>query len=240
MNNLFGIFDPIRSSIIELNWINLIVIILLPSSYWIVSNRLLSALSLITKSLHKEIRISLGNINTPGVTWFSVSLFLLIATINYIGLMPYIFTSTRHLRFTLSLAIMVWTSLILGSLTLSLYEFLVHLVPVGTPLGLIILIVLIELVRVLIRPITLSVRLAANIVAGHLLISLVCIPSLSRIPIMFICLTGARIIIVLERAVALIQAYVFSTLSSLYISDLNSTIKLLKDRLKSSQRAHNS
>lgn len=109
---------------------------------------------------------------------------------------------------------------------MSLYEFIAHLVPFGTPLGLIALIVVIELVRVLIRPITLSVRLAANMVAGHLLISLVCIPSLSSSPIIAACLAGASIIIVLERAVALIQAYVFSTLSSLYIGDLNSSIKL--------------
>lgn len=145
---------------------------------------------------------------------------------NYLGLIPYTFTSSRHLRFTLTLAILVWLSLILGSLILSLYDFLIHLVPYGTPAGLICLIVLIELVRVIIRPITLSVRLAANIVAGHLLISLVCIPSLSSSPALALCLAGARIMIVLERAVALIQAYVFSTLSSLYISDLNETISL--------------
>jgi F-type H+-transporting ATPase subunit a len=109
---------------------------------------------------------------------------------------------------------------------MSLYEFLAHLVPFGTPLGLIMLIVLIEVVRVLIRPITLSVRLAANMVAGHLLISLVCIPSLSSYPVLVGCLIGARVMIILERAVALIQAYVFSTLSSLYIRDLNASIKL--------------
>ena len=109
---------------------------------------------------------------------------------------------------------------------MSLYDFLVHLVPYGTPIGLICLIVVIELVRVIIRPITLSVRLAANMVAGHLLISLVCIPSLRGFPALALCLAGASVIIVLERAVALIQAYVFSTLSSLYISDLNQTVHL--------------
>merc|ERR1712156_787901 len=115
---------------------------------------------------------------------------------------------------------------ILGSIRISLYEFLAHLVPFGTPLGLIMLIVVIELVSVLIHPITLSVRLAANIVAGHLLISLVCIPSLHRAPVILGCLLGVRVIMVLESAVALIQAYVFSTLSSLYIGDLNSSIKI--------------
>ena len=145
---------------------------------------------------------------------------------NYIGLIPYTFTSSSHLRFTLRLALLVWLSLILGYLIISFSEFLIHLVPFGTPMGLISLIVLIELVRVIIRPITLSVRLAANMVAGHLLISLVCIPSLRRNFAIFLCLFGVRIMIVLERAVALIQAYVFSTLRSLYISDFNETVKL--------------
>lgn len=182
--------------------------------------------------LHKEISLRLGLIKTPGLTWFTVSLFIFITFTNYLGLIPYVFTSSSHISFTLRLAAIVWLSLILGSLTLSIYEFLVHLVPMGTPIGLISLMVLIELVRVLIRPITLSVRLAANMVAGHLLISLVCIPSLTRYPRFALCLTGARVIIILERAVALIQAYVFSTLSSLYVSDLNSTVDLnLKSRL---------
>merc|ERR1712156_1210457 len=199
MDNLFGIFDPQSSFSLHLNWLR------------VSSNRFYHSVKSLIEKLHLEIKISLGPIATPGVTWFAVSLFLMIATINYLGLIPYVFTPTSHLRFTLSV---------------SLLEFLAHLVPFGTPLGLIMLIVVIELVSVLIRPITLSVRLAANIVAGHLLISLVCIPSLHRAPVILGCLLGVRVIMVLESAVALIQAYVFSTLSSLYIGDLNSSIKI--------------
>lgn len=226
MDNLFGIFDPHRSFGLSLNWFGVAVLLVLPSKFWVTPNRLSHVVKSTTIVLHSEISISLGALATPGITWFSISLFIIVATINYLGLIPYVFTPTRHLRFTLRLAILVWSRLIVGSLRISIYEFLAHLVPFGTPLGLIALIVVIELVRVLIRPITLSVRLAANMVAGHLLISLVCIPSLSSNPIIAACLAGASIIIVLERAVALIQAYVFSTLSSLYIGDLNSSIKL--------------
>merc|ERR1711953_25286 len=214
MDNLFGIFDPQSSFSLHLNW------------FRVSSNRFYHSVKSLIEKLHLEIKISLGPIATPGVTWFAVSLFLMIATINYLGLIPYVFTPTSHLRFTLSVSMLVRTSLILGSIRISLYEFLAHLVPFGTPLGLIMLIVVIELVSVLIRPITLSVRLAANIVAGHLLISLVCIPSLHRAPVILGCLLGVRVIMVLESAVALIQAYVFSTLSSLYIGDLNSSIKI--------------
>merc|ERR1711935_171423 len=85
------------------------------------------------------------------------------------------------------------------------------------------LIVLIELVRNFIRPITLSVRLAANIVAGHLLIRLINGGSLSLSRAIFIIL-GGLILFFLEIAVAFIQGYVFSTLSVMYFSELNSSL----------------
>ena len=89
------------------------------------------------------------------------------------------------------------------------------LVPLGTPLGLIPFIVLIESIRGAIRPVTLAVRLTANIIAGHLLLSL-CVVGFERslsISVTFVCQTGLT---VLEVAVAAIQAYVFVILVSLY------------------------
>jgi F-type H+-transporting ATPase subunit a len=87
--------------------------------------------------------------------------------------------------------------------------------------------VLIEIVRNIIRPITLSVRLAANIVAGHLLITLVTsrLPG-SRASILLTILIPLIALFVLETAVALIQSYVFITLSSLYIGESNRIITL--------------
>lgn len=98
------------------------------------------------------------------------------------------------------------------------------MVPLGTPNILIPLIVLIELVRNIIRPLTLSVRLAANIVAGHLLLTLISRainPFSSRIWILILLALG--ILIILENAVALIQAYVFSILPSLYVREANTS-----------------
>lgn len=92
---------------------------------------------------------------------------------------------------------------------------MIALVPNGTPLVLIPFIVLIESIRIAIRPITLSVRLTANIVAGHLLLRL-CgdgFESVLSISLLFVCQT---ILIVLEVAVAAIQAYVFTVLVALY------------------------
>jgi len=99
---------------------------------------------------------------------------------------------------------------------------LAHLVPLGTPYVLIPVIVLIELVRNLIRPLTLSVRLAANLVAGHLLITLIRSPltRVSGVGIGFL-IRGLVVLLVLESAVAFIQAYVFRILRTLYLRETN-------------------
>ena len=101
--------------------------------------------------------------------------------------------------------------------------FLSHLVPLGTPYPLIPFIVLIEIVRRVIRPITLSVRLAANIIAGHLLIVLIRgqMPCISM-SIIILVLIGLLMLILLELAVSFIQSYVFRTLLSLYLIEVNS------------------
>ena len=96
-----------------------------------------------------------------------------------------------------------------------------HLVPTGTPGALIPVIVIIETVSNVIRPGTLSIRLAANMVAGHLLLTLLG----SQVPnaqgIVLLVLMGRLILLLcLELAVACIQAYVFTILRSLYLNEL--------------------
>lgn len=104
----------------------------------------------------------------------------------------------------------------------NLGRFLAHLVPVGTPYVLIPFIVLIEFVRNIIRPITLSVRLAANLVAGHLLITLIRSPIVNTSYVSIILLLrGLYMLIILESAVAFIQAYVFRILRTLYLREVN-------------------
>merc|ERR1711935_1292939 len=130
------------------------------------------------------------------------------------------FTSVRRINF---IGLTVWLFIEVGYFVSALGRFLSHLVPAGTPNILIPLIVLIELVRNFIRPITLSVRLAANIVAGHLLIRLINGGSLSLSRAIFIIL-GGLILFFLEIAVAFIQGYVFRTLSVIYTSELNENL----------------
>jgi F-type H+-transporting ATPase subunit a len=101
-------------------------------------------------------------------------------------------------------------------------SMLAHLVPLGTPPALMPFIVLIELVRRLIRPLTLSVRLAANIIAGHLLLTLLANNGAPAVGTLLCLIIGALIALcTLECAVSIIQAYVFRVLSTLYLNEVN-------------------
>jgi len=96
-----------------------------------------------------------------------------------------------------------------------------HLTPQGTPFILIPFMVLIETIRLIIRPITLAIRLTANIIAGHLLISLIGSSGQSlRIIALSIILRVQIFLIILEIAVAFIQSYVFTILRTLYRSEI--------------------
>lgn len=99
---------------------------------------------------------------------------------------------------------------------------LAHLVPVGTPGVLIPFMVLIETTRNIIRPGTLAVRLAANMIAGHLLLVLLGNqgPSM-RSSILWVLIVTQILLLTLERAVAVIQSYVFAVLATLYSSEVN-------------------
>ena len=160
--------------------------------------------------------------NSGSAKIFLVGFFILIFVFNFIGLFPYVFTSTRHLSITISLALPMWVGYFSINFFKNTRSSLAHLVPLGTPLPLVPFIVIIEIVRNLIRPLTLRVRLAANIVAGHLLLRLLRTPaSSSSYLILSIIMSFLLVIIFLELAVRLIQSYVFITLSSLYVSEVN-------------------
>ena len=115
----------------------------------------------------------------------------------------------------------LWLGRIILSIIYQYNNLLAHLVPVGTPRFLIPVIVIIETVRNIIRPLTLSIRLAANIVAGHLLLTLLGSqgPLLSLFNLLLL-IIGLFLLLLLEVAVACIQSYVFTILSSLYLNEL--------------------
>ena len=162
-----------------------------------------------------------GETVIQGTIFIFIRIFFFIVINNFIGLFPYVFTRRRHISFTLALALPLWLGSILISVIYQYNNLLAHLVPVGTPRFLMPVMVVIETVSNIIRPLTLSIRLAANIVAGHLLLTLLGSqgPSLS-INIITILIVGLVLLLCLELAVACIQAYVFTILRSLYLNEL--------------------
>lgn len=168
-----------------------------------------------------EFRLLLGSSRGLGVLVVVLGLFSFIVVNNVFGLVPYVFTGTAHFSVTVSLALPVWVGLILyGWVNQTIYIF-VHLVPQGTPGPLLVFMVLIESVRNLIRPLTLSVRLGANMIAGHLLLTLLGGQAGVIRTSSFLVVGGQLVLLVLEVAVAFIQAYVFVTLITLYFGELN-------------------
>lgn len=226
MNNLFSIFDPVGIFELRINWLRrlIVTLVVLPSLFWVRKRQVGLILNKSLNYLHVEITLALGQLKRPGVTHLILGLFIFICLNNLFGLIPYIFTSSRHLSFTLVFSLLIWIRVIRAAIMKDLNSTLAHLVPTGTPYPLIPLMVLIEIVSSIIRPITLSVRLAANMVAGHLLLTLIGnARGVGASPILILIIIFRLIlIIVLERAVALIQSYVFSTLRSLYVADVNS------------------
>nr|QEG58684.1 ATP synthase F0 subunit 6 [Oberea yaoshana] len=223
MMNLFSSFDPSTNFNLSLNWLStLIGLIIIPSMFWLIPSRLNILWMKIIMTLHKEFKILIGYNKTQGSTLIFISLFALILFNNFLGLFPYIFTSTSHMVLTLTLALPLWLSfMIYGWINNTIHMF-AHLVPQGTPPILMPFMVCIETISNIIRPGTLAVRLSANMIAGHLLMTLLG----NTGPIISIYMINVLILIqilllILESAVSIIQSYVFAILSTLYSSEVN-------------------
>lgn len=158
-----------------------------------------------------------------GFSAITSSLFILIVLINLMGILPYTFSLSSHLIFTLSLGIPIWLRLILSRWQQSPKKSLAHFLPDGAPDWLNPFLVLIETTRIIVRPITLSFRLAANITAGHIVLSI--IRTYARTRIFYISITTIFLVlssigyIIFEFAICLIQGYIFCLLLTLYSDD---------------------
>lgn len=220
ITNLFSSFDPISSTLnIQLNWtaIFLFLVIFFPL-YWITNSKSSILYSELTAYITKEFLPLFKRYKN--IIFFNV-LFIFILINNIFGLIPYTFTSTAHIAITLSIALTIWLIFILYGWINNTNHIFAHLVPLGTPIVLMPFIVLIESIRNIIRPITLSVRLAANLTAGHLLLILLGESMVNNRILIIITVTAAQFaLITLEAAVAVIQAYVFATLSTLYAREV--------------------
>nr|YP_009185805.1 ATP synthase F0 subunit 6 [Callicerus obscurus]ALO70433.1 ATP synthase F0 subunit 6 [Callicerus obscurus] len=220
MTNLFSSFDP-TTSIFNLNWLSTFLgLLFIPSMFWLIPSRWNFMWIKIIMILHNEFKILLG-MKIKGSTLIFISLFSIILFNNFLGLFPYIFTSSSHLVMTLTLAFPLWLSfMIYGWLNNTIHMF-AHLVPQGTPSVLMPFMVLIESISNIIRPGTLAVRLAANMIAGHLLMTLLGNTGNSlNLMMMNILIMIQLLLLILESAVAIIQSYVFAVLSTLYSSEV--------------------
>jgi len=222
ITNIFSVFDP--SSTYLTNWVRLgVAFLIIPSSVWALESKLFKPWTLISKKLHSEFSLLLAPSSPKGVTPLITSILVFIILTNLLGLTPYTFTATSHISVTLAISLPVWLGLILFGWLNTPRHILAHLIPQSTPPALIPFMVLIETTRNLIRPATLAIRLTANIIAGHLLITLLG-NQVATNEIFFIepiVVATPIILLTLEIAVAIIQAYVFSVLITLYTSEIS-------------------
>nr|AAP75310.1 ATP synthase 6 [Amblyglyphidodon sp. New Caledonia-BQ-2003]AAP75312.1 ATP synthase 6 [Amblyglyphidodon leucogaster] len=192
-----------------------------PSSRWI-NNRMLTLQGWFINGFTQQI---FQPINLGGHKWAALltSLMLFLITLNMLGLLPYTFTPTTQLSMNMAFAVPLWLATVIIGMRNQPTHALAHLLPEGTPTPLIPILIMIETISLFIRPLALGVRLTANLTAGHLLIQLIATAALVLLPIMptVAILTGALLLMLtlLEVAVAMIQAYVFVLLLSLYLQE---------------------
>nr|YP_011017089.1 ATP synthase F0 subunit 6 [Orthaga aenescens]WQB62447.1 ATP synthase F0 subunit 6 [Orthaga aenescens] len=225
MTNLFSIFDPSTNLFnLPLNWLSTFIgLMFIPYSFWFMPNRHYIFWNFILNKLYNEFKTLLGNnINSSSSTFIFISMFSFILFNNFLGLFPYIFTSTSHLTLSLSLSLPLWLSFMFFGWINNTQHMFTHMIPQGTPSILMPFMVLIETISNIIRPGTLAVRLTANMIAGHLLMTLLSntgfnFPSY----LLFILILIQILLLTLESAVAIIQSYVIAILSTLYSSEVN-------------------
>nr|YP_011018080.1 ATP synthase F0 subunit 6 [Eucosmetus incisus]WQH58278.1 ATP synthase F0 subunit 6 [Eucosmetus incisus] len=218
MTNLFSTFDPATSMKMSANWISSIMyLMIIPMYYWKMNNRLTIMIKMMSKKLDLEFKTLMGK--SKSMTLPFISLFMFIMMNNIMGLLPYIFTSSSHMTFSLTLALPLWLTLMIYGWTQKTNHMFLHLIPSGTPPILMPFMTLIETTSNIIRPGSLAVRLTANMIAGHLLMSLLGnnFMNMKLFPIILII---QMMLMLFEMAVALIQAYVFSVLMTLYSSEV--------------------
>nr|YP_009500692.1 ATP synthase F0 subunit 6 [Anoeconeossa unicornuta]AWU48835.1 ATP synthase F0 subunit 6 [Anoeconeossa unicornuta] len=223
MMSLFSMFDPSANFSLQTNWMFMILsILLLPPLYWCKKSRINNVVTMILNVLSKEFSsLFSNNILMRGSILISMSLFLFIMFNNLTSNFPYTFCCSAHMVFSISLSVPIWLSIIIFYWTNLTKTMLSHLVPMGTPPVLMPLMVMIELTSNIIRPLALSVRLSANLIAGHLLMAL--LGNTLNLdgfiwPLVVLLQTGFMFF---ELMVAIIQSYVFSVLMTLYSSEIS-------------------
>jgi len=192
----------------------------------LVPSRLQSAAELSYEFVASTIRSTAGS---EGMKFFPFvfSIFMFVLTLNMLGLIPYAFTVTSHIIVTAALAITVFLIVLIYGLWRHGLHFFNLFVPKGVPIYILPLIVAIEILSFLSRPISHSVRLFANMLAGHITLKvfagfiILLGGSLGAIGWVGSLLPFAMVVVLyaLETLVAFLQAYVFAILTCIYLND---------------------
>ena len=234
VTNLIGLNAPILGylniSLTNLGLYSILVLFLIIALHYagnnevkLVPSKWSIALESLFASIHSMVREQLGKeLYLPFI--YSIFFFILIA--NLTGNVPYSFTITTSIIVSLSLSFTILIGVTILGLSIHKIKFFSYFVPSGTPLALVPLLVLIELVSYLARAFSLGIRLFANVVAGHTLLKILStflyqMFSSSLILFLFTLLPFTFFLALcgLEIAVSIIQAYVFVLLTCSYIKD---------------------
>nr|YP_009691852.1 ATP synthase F0 subunit 6 [Cyclosa japonica]QEG58632.1 ATP synthase F0 subunit 6 [Cyclosa japonica] len=214
--NLFSVFDPSSYYGLSLNWLIIpMIMMIFPMKFYFVSSGAQNIFMSLSSQIDKMFSEVAGS-SKLAVVFVCTVTFLYLMMSNLVGLFPFVFTSTAHPLITMGLGLGFWFSFFLMGWSKNFKMSAAHLVPEGSPIYLSPLMVMIESISHLMRPFTLSIRLAANMMAGHLIISLLASISLMSMFGFSSSIFLQSILLLLEFGVSIIQGFVFSILILLY------------------------
>uniref|UniRef100_A0AAU7LKP6 ATP synthase subunit a n=1 Tax=Syrbatus sp. 2 RRMO-2024a TaxID=3154168 RepID=A0AAU7LKP6_9COLE len=209
MMNLFMIFDPISNFMT--NWMSMLFMFMMPLNYWFNLSRWNLLWIIFNTKMYNELTNFYLNKKI-----FFINLLTFIFFCNFISIFPYIFPSTSHLLF-ISLSAPLWLSFMIWGWFNNMNHMFLHLVPKETPFMLIPMMIYIEFLSNLARPLSLMIRLSANMTTGHLLILLMNKSNLNK---MILFIFFQLLLLVLEFMVNFIQSYIFSMLTYMYSKEI--------------------
>nr|AJP00038.1 ATP synthase F0 subunit 6 [Bugula neritina] len=220
--DIFSTFDDHNKVLIDaymLIWMALITLcVLLMKKMWFTSSKLSFFNTM--KSVISEL-VTRSNMKMMlGSSSLMTAIMTTVLTLNLFGLTPYTFSGTSHLVINFSLALILWLHILMKSMSFNLSQFLTHLQPLGAPAMISPFLCLIELVSLMVRPLTLAVRLTANLSTGHILMSLLGTGMVSSpLPVSILLMMLGSAYCMFEMGVCFVQAYIFSLLPTLYADE---------------------
>nr|YP_009974960.1 ATP synthase F0 subunit 6 [Platynereis massiliensis]QNJ33934.1 ATP synthase F0 subunit 6 [Platynereis massiliensis] len=228
MLDIFSSFDPgvnlINNYLSPLGFwaITSSSIMLYSTALWTTPNSLFTSMNMVMCTMNDQGSQTRGK-HIKGFNSFIVALFIIIINMNLMGLLPAVFSYSSHLLFTMSFGLPMWLALIMSAIIFNPYSWVAGLLPGGAPHWLNPFLVIIETISISVRPLTLSFRLAANMSAGHIVLTLIgtyCAASVfSGTVSLFILISIQMGYIMFEMGICIIQSYIFCLLLSLYSDD---------------------